>query len=85
MAEKLHTGKLDHRCETLITAAMDEWIAAKAKEMGLREGVVVRELIFKGATGEGFSVHVAKDRSDALAFQPGKPCLNTRDETGVES
>ena len=67
----LHQGKLTARCETLITEAMDAWIAKKANEMGLRESAVVRELLYKGATGLGYSVHVYKDMSDSLAVQPG--------------
>jgi len=66
----LHQGKLTARCETLVTEAMDEWIAKKAREIGLRESAVVRELIYKGATGFGYSVHVSKDMSDRLAVQP---------------
>lgn len=66
----LHQGKLTARCETLVTEAMDAWIAKKAHEMGLRESAVVRELIYKGATGFGYSVHISKDMSDSLAVQP---------------
>lgn len=65
----LHHGKLTARCETLVTESMDAWIAKMAHEMGMREHAVVRELIYKGATGLGYSVHVSKDMSDRLAVQ----------------
>lgn len=80
----LHQGKLTARCETLVTEAMDEWIAKKAREIGLRESAVVRELIYKGATGFGYSVHVSKDMSDRLAVQPASSAGMTPDFAGIK-
>ena len=65
----LHAGKLDKRVETSLPEAMDTWIAAQAHALGLREADFIRELIFKGATGTIYSVHVANDRAASFEAQ----------------
>ena len=68
----LHVGKLDKRVETSLPEAMDAWIAKQAFELGLREADFIRELIFKGATGTIYSVHVAHDKEAAFDAQQAK-------------
>ena len=70
MTPKLHIGKLNTRIETSVTEAMDKWIAEQAHSMGIREADFVRELIWLGASGVIYSVHVANDKAEAFARQP---------------
>lgn len=68
-APALHVGKLDKRVETSLPEPMDIWIAAQAHAMGIREADFIRELIFKAATGQIYSVHVANDKAAAFERQ----------------
>jgi len=62
---RLHTGKLDHRIETSLPEAMNDLLAAKAHILGVPKADLIRDLIFVAVTGETYSFHVAKDKSDA--------------------
>lgn len=68
----LHVGKLDKRVETSLPEPMDKWVAEQAHAMGIREADLLRELIFKGATGIIYSVHVANDKEAAFEAQQAK-------------
>ena len=78
----LHRGKLDRRIETSGTEAMGDWIAIRAHENKVSKADFVRELVYMAATGEMYSLHVAKDRSESFKAQAGNVRDFPRTHTG---
>lgn len=65
----LHVGKLVSKVETSLPETMSEILGAKAHNLGIPKADLIRDLIFLAATGETYSFHVAKDKSEATKQQ----------------
>ena len=58
----LHIGKLTDECKTTVPQAFTDYIRDLATATKCHPSEIVRELLFKAATGKVYSAHVANDR-----------------------
>jgi hypothetical protein len=65
----LHTGKLTEECKTTVPFAFTEYIRELAIAAKCHPSDIVRELLFKAATGKVYSAHVANDRLRLIETQ----------------
>jgi hypothetical protein len=59
---ELHIGKLTEECKTTVPEAFVEYVRELAIAAKCHPSDIVRELLFKAATGKVYSAHVANDR-----------------------
>ena len=59
---ELHIGKLTEECKTTVPEGFIEYIRELAIAAKCHPSDIVRELLFKAATGKVYSAHVANDR-----------------------
>ena len=59
---ELHIGKLTEECKTTVPESFVEYIRELAIAAKCHPSDIVRELLFKAATGKVYSAHVANDR-----------------------
>ncbi len=62
MELQLHIGKLTEECKTTVPEAFVDYIRELAIAAKCHPSDIVRELLFKAATGKVYSAHVANDR-----------------------